>query len=134
MHDFKLCPSEKSRKVPLQEQPFITDERSDRAIIIGTVDLQITQQLQKIDTKKVKNQALEKTRFGKFWLDGLKPSEISREENVKVRKNNDVAIGKKYSITFHSSNKAKVCNISKNMRQICSCGSTSCRSCISITS
>ncbi|GBL74940.1 hypothetical protein AVEN_243760-1 [Araneus ventricosus] len=61
---------------------------------IGTVDLQTTQQLQRTATRKAKSQALEKARFGKFQLDGLKPCEILREENVKVCNNNDIVVDK----------------------------------------
>ncbi|GBO34207.1 hypothetical protein AVEN_183659-1 [Araneus ventricosus] len=91
--NFKLCRSEKSRKVPLQQQ-FITDQISDHAMNSGTVDLQTTQGLQKTAAEKARNQASEKARFFKFQPDGLKPSEILGQENVQVRNNNYFALAK----------------------------------------
>ncbi|GBM06418.1 hypothetical protein AVEN_266368-1 [Araneus ventricosus] len=46
----------------------------------------------KTAAREAKNQALEEERFGKFQLEGLKPSQILGEENVKVCDNNDVAV------------------------------------------
>ncbi|GBN18599.1 hypothetical protein AVEN_236390-1 [Araneus ventricosus] len=82
--DFQLNRREKSRKVPLQEQQFITDQRSDLEMTIGTVDLKTTQHLQKTAGKKEKTKPSKK-------LDGLKPSEILGEENVF---NSDVGVDK----------------------------------------
>ncbi|GBO29134.1 hypothetical protein AVEN_4217-1 [Araneus ventricosus] len=80
--------------MPLQEQKFITDQRSERAMTTGTVDLQTTKQLQKTAAWKAKTQALEKAQVRKFQLEGLKPSEILGEENVKVYNSNDIAVDK----------------------------------------
>ncbi|GBM36979.1 hypothetical protein AVEN_153925-1 [Araneus ventricosus] len=92
--DFKLCRSKKSRKGSLQEQKFITNLTYDRAMTIGTVDLQTIQQLQKTAARKAKNQTLEKALFGKFQLDGLKLSKILGEKNVKICNNNGVSVDK----------------------------------------
>ncbi|GBM78340.1 Ankyrin-3 [Araneus ventricosus] len=72
----------------------VTNQRSGRAIIIATVDLQATQRLQTTAKRKSKIQVLEKVRLGKFQLEELKPPEILGEQNVKVCNNNDVAVDK----------------------------------------
>ncbi|GBN89259.1 hypothetical protein AVEN_176873-1 [Araneus ventricosus] len=101
---------------------------------IDSVDLQTTQLLQKTAARKAKCEALEKLHSGKFYLDGLKTSEIIGEENVKVCNNNVIAIDKNTASFSLPKEGYNARNISKNMRQICNCGSTSCRYCISITS
>ncbi|GBL92925.1 hypothetical protein AVEN_54581-1 [Araneus ventricosus] len=80
---FKLC---QWRNKPLQEQQFITDQRPEREMTFGTVDLQIIQELQKTDARKGNDAS-----FSKLQLEVLGPSEVFNsfkievgEQNVKV--------------------------------------------------
>jgi len=41
------CPCEKSRKVPEQEIPFLVDQRTNRKMVIGSIDVATTTRLQK---------------------------------------------------------------------------------------
>jgi hypothetical protein len=44
-HSFKACSCEKDRKVPHLEQPFLIDQRTVRKMIIGGIDLKVTEKL-----------------------------------------------------------------------------------------
>lgn len=78
-NDFELCHCEKSRKVHIREQPFITDQRSARVMAIGSVDLRTTQQLQKRASRKMRDLNLEEARIAKLQKSELATSTESLE-------------------------------------------------------
>lgn len=59
--EFSSCSCEKSRKVPVQEQAFLHDQRTVRKMVISTVDIAAT----KILRRKAKRKAQENTRLSK---------------------------------------------------------------------
>lgn len=48
----EICKCEKSRKVPTIEWPFLTDQRSERKMRIGGIDMAVTKQAQTKNGKK----------------------------------------------------------------------------------
>ncbi|KAG8197762.1 hypothetical protein JTE90_006805 [Oedothorax gibbosus] len=82
-NDFELCHCEESRKVPIKEQPFITDQRSAREMAIGSVDLRTTQQLQKRASRKMRYLNLEEARIAKLQKSKLATS----TESLKLLEN-----------------------------------------------
>lgn len=55
-NDFELCRCEYSKKVPLIERDFLTDQRSTRKMQIGHVDLKVTSSLKKKLDRKNKHE------------------------------------------------------------------------------
>ena len=59
---FKACHCAKPRKVPTDEQPFLTDQRTLRLMCISSVDIVATQKI----TKTIKRKEKEANRIAKF--------------------------------------------------------------------
>lgn len=57
---FDNCSCEKSRKVPLKEREFLTDQRSNRTMMMGGVDFTATKQLQERQKRKLRQEELVK--------------------------------------------------------------------------
>src|SRR6218665_2729790 len=45
--DFSVCKCDRLRRVPVQEQPFLTDQRGQRMMYIGSVDIVTTSKMKR---------------------------------------------------------------------------------------
>lgn len=55
--NFDTCSCEKSKRVPVRERAFLTDQRTDRKLFIGGIDEEVTRALQKRELRKSKDLA-----------------------------------------------------------------------------
>ncbi|XP_050309269.1 uncharacterized protein LOC126745454 [Anthonomus grandis grandis] len=58
--DFQNCSCSKPNKVPLNERPFLQDQRSDRKMMIGSVDFKAVRHQQKRENRSQKDNIAEK--------------------------------------------------------------------------
>ncbi|KAJ4445149.1 hypothetical protein ANN_06950 [Periplaneta americana] len=62
--NFSKCKCPKGKKIPSDEREFIVDQRTMRKMVIGDIDLKMTQNIKKKEERKVKEQKkLEKNSF-----------------------------------------------------------------------
>jgi len=66
------CSCENAKKIPTAEREFLSDQRSTRKMMIGALDVAMTQKLKKREERQLK----EKERFDRQW-------KISAEENAE---------------------------------------------------
>lgn len=82
---YSSCSCEKSRNVPAKEQNFLLDQRSNRKMAIGNIDIAESKRLQKKDNRKMKElerHGIEKAKSSSVPTSIISINKITSKRNV----------------------------------------------------
>lgn len=92
--NLSACSCEKDKKVPINEREFLIDQRTNRRMFIGNVDISATKQLQKQMKRKIERQLSQRSKRGKYCSvnDNAIDHDNFTEDDEEPETDNDNAI------------------------------------------